>query len=335
MDKNILTKAVNEYKEGNESAFITVFMESCDQLLPAAVDLAGDPRAAQDLLRLVYISAAEKYRNPDEQEDFIRYARRRMAALEGVDLPENQLEKELPEGSFFRNAPVAAQIVLGRIAEDAGLEAPEFFEYKEKASLVDRAAANRRENEAAGTAVPVAPVVITVDEAEAPARRKKHFSRRIAVITAVLCIAAGVSAAGNTGYNYHQEQQRKSDDLMHKQVESVFSNAGVKLSGGGDSISQKAQETIKTTEASKSAASAASSAVTPSNQSSGASYQNRSYTSGSTGQTAAAPSNGGSSGTSTAPGTDEEVRIYRINYEDLYNYWYQHFGQYASQNGEG
>lgn len=333
MDKNILTEAVNEYKEGNESAFITVFMESCDKLLPAAEELTGDQKTAQDLLRLVYISAAEKYRDPDEQEDFIHYARRRMAELEGVDVPESEMEEELPEGDLFHNAPVAAQIVLGRIADDAGLEAPEFFEYREKASLVDRAAATRREREELNASIPVVSTVIDDDVAAAPARRKKHFSRRIAAIVAVMCIATGASVAGYTGYDHYQEQQKESAALSHKQVESVFSNAGEKVSGGQGSISQKAQQTIQTAEASRSAAQSTASY----SQNSGTSTQSRSYAASTSGQSAAAPSGGSTSasGTSPASGTDEGIRIYRIDYQDLYNRWYQYYSQYAGQNSEG
>lgn len=333
MDKNILTKAVNEYKEGNESAFINVFMESCDQLLPAAEKLTGDQRTAQDLLRLVYISAAEKYRDPDEQEDFIHYARRRMAELEGVDVPESDLEKDMPEGDLFHNAPVAAQIVLGRIADDAGLEAPEFFEYKEKASLVDRAAATRREKEEQNAPVPVVSTVIDDDDIAAPKRGKKRFSRRIAAIVAVMCIAAGVSATGYTGYNYHQDQQRKSDASTHRQVESVFSNAGEKVSGGQGSISERAQQTIQTAEASRNAAQSRTSY----SQSAGSGTQSRSYAASSSGQSAATPTNGSTStsGTSPASGDEEGIRIYRINYNDLYNRWYQYYSQYAGQNSEG
>ncbi len=260
MDNKKLTEAIDEYKEGSESAFITIFNESADELLDFAEDLSDDKKGAQDLLRQTYVSVAEKLKNPDDDEDFFRFAEKKMLDIRGMDVsekekdgdPEDQMyadlfdsigsseaggsdvlvdenlrkvcqeaveglsyrqkiaahmyygqgktidkiagitgasdilvkswlyqvktvisgavesyvfdndldtysfdygammrsiEKERLADGTFEKAPVAAQIVLGRIAGDAGLEDDAFDEFKKKAEKVDAAAAQRKEQQ--------------------------------------------------------------------------------------------------------------------------------------------------------------------------------------------
>lgn len=269
MDNKKLAEAIDEYKEGNESAFIAIFNESADELLDFAEDLTDDKKDAQDLLRQTYVAVAEKLKDPDDDEDLFHFAGRKMLEVRGAAVPEEEkdgdaedqmyaslfdavgagetgkspddgektvdgavdgtlkkvckkavdglsyrqkiaaqmyygqeksvsdiaeitgasetlvkswlyqartvvsgavesysfdndvdadafdhasimrsIEKERLADGTFRKAPVAAQIVLGRIAGEAGLEDDAFDEFREKAEKVDAAAAQRRERQA-------------------------------------------------------------------------------------------------------------------------------------------------------------------------------------------
>lgn len=269
MDNKKLAEAIDEYKEGNESAFIDIFDESADELLDFAEDLTDEKKEAQDLLRQTYVSVAEKMKDPDDDEDLFYFAVKKMLEIRGMAVaeaekdgdPEDQMyaslfdavtsdesggssddegrsvgdavdgklrdvcaeavdglsyrqkiavkmycgqeksvsdiagitgasetlvkswlyqartvvsgavegyaldndvdidgfdqaavmrniEKEWLSDGTFKKAPVAAQIVLGRIVGEAGLEDDAFDEFREKAEKVDAAAAQRREQQA-------------------------------------------------------------------------------------------------------------------------------------------------------------------------------------------
>lgn len=269
MDNKKLAEAIDEYKEGNESAFIAIFNESADELLDFAEDLTDDKKDAQDLLRQTYVAVAEELKDPDDDEDLFHFAGRKMLEVRGAAVPEEEkdgdaedqmyaslfdavgagetgnspddgektvdgtvdgtlkkvckeavdglsyrqkiaaqmyygqekpvsdiaeitgasetlvkswlyqartvvsgavqsysfdndvdadafdytavirsIEKERLSDGTFQKAPIAAQIVLGRIAGEAGLEDDAFDEFREKAEKVDAAAAQRRERQA-------------------------------------------------------------------------------------------------------------------------------------------------------------------------------------------
>lgn len=100
MDNKKLTEAIDEYKEGSESAFITIFNESADELLDFAEDLSDDKKGAQDLLRQTYVSVAEKLKNPDDDEDFFHFAEKKMLDIRGMDVSEEAKDGD-PEDQMY------------------------------------------------------------------------------------------------------------------------------------------------------------------------------------------------------------------------------------------